>query len=615
MAWFADLAGKAESLLNNLDEQTGVALRNHNVLKSRKYDHNDYALPPEPVLSKKRPIPRNLKKITPILDTRNNLVPSRKTSPTQHSRSQIKDSLQNIKNGVVRPRRSPTRKSNPQYSLNNCPNTLVGDIDTEFEVNEYGLRQRRYSLPMDLEIINNENWAYKLQNLEVENAMLKNELNVMNREVADLLDRLRKTEDGNELVEVVCTQELSKTHMKLQNTEILNNTANEENKSLTTQMKQLKQRINEITILEITKYKDLNQGLEIEVSLLRDRNKDLEEKLNEYTDNIKEKETNQKRLETELRHAQSNISELQSALDKSTGECKRLEKDWETYKLRVKSMLHSKDDEIKSLQNGRNFTEDSKVLMEQLESLREERDELAEAISRVQNESSEMKHYVDQLETKHDTAERVVTALREALKDERAARNRAESQCFAISKELKTFQIETGQTITSLRIALRDKEHELNNLHESTSSIKSTDTSALNVADYDVQDSIDNDKINCLTNTLIQRQGKIDSLLADNNMLRIQLEKLESKYKTELTQVRGNHSVVHLQDTECRTRSRNHNQDSALSTLSMRIGVMFKRYPFFRILIIIYMIGLHFWVLTVLLNSTPSDYLPRSTKL
>lgn len=38
-----------------------------------------------------------------------------------------------------------------------------------------------------------------MQNMEVENAMLKNELNVMNREVAELLDRLRKTEDGNDV--------------------------------------------------------------------------------------------------------------------------------------------------------------------------------------------------------------------------------------------------------------------------------------------------------------------------------------------------------------------------------------------------------------------------------
>lgn len=39
-----------------------------------------------------------------------------------------------------------------------------------------------------------------MENLEVENAMLRNELNVMNREVADLIDRLRKTEDGETVV-------------------------------------------------------------------------------------------------------------------------------------------------------------------------------------------------------------------------------------------------------------------------------------------------------------------------------------------------------------------------------------------------------------------------------
>lgn len=44
--------------------------------------------------------------------------------------------------------------------------------------------------------MSNEKIAYSMQNLEVENAMLKNELNVMNREVSELLERLRKTEDG-----------------------------------------------------------------------------------------------------------------------------------------------------------------------------------------------------------------------------------------------------------------------------------------------------------------------------------------------------------------------------------------------------------------------------------
>lgn len=55
-------------------------------------------------------------------------------------------------------------------------------------------------MPSDLELINCEGWPIRMQNLEVENAMLKNELNVMNREVSELLDRLRKAEDGNNVV-------------------------------------------------------------------------------------------------------------------------------------------------------------------------------------------------------------------------------------------------------------------------------------------------------------------------------------------------------------------------------------------------------------------------------
>lgn len=57
-----------------------------------------------------------------------------------------------------------------------------------------------FSLPSTLDGLCNGTFAYQMENLEIENAMLKNELNVMHREVTDLLERLRKTEDGEDLV-------------------------------------------------------------------------------------------------------------------------------------------------------------------------------------------------------------------------------------------------------------------------------------------------------------------------------------------------------------------------------------------------------------------------------
>lgn len=61
---------------------------------------------------------------------------------------------------------------------------------------------------------------------------------------------------------------------------------------------------------------------------------------------------------------------LQSDLQKSNDECKRLETEWEGYKHRVKSMLAAKDKEIKSLKLGIQFNEDTKVLIDQIESIK-----------------------------------------------------------------------------------------------------------------------------------------------------------------------------------------------------------------------------------------------------
>lgn len=54
------------------------------------------------------------------------------------------------------------------------------------------------SLPTDLELFSgDDDLMYQMQNLEVENAMLRNELNVINREVSELTTKLRMAQDGN----------------------------------------------------------------------------------------------------------------------------------------------------------------------------------------------------------------------------------------------------------------------------------------------------------------------------------------------------------------------------------------------------------------------------------
>ncbi|CAG9567942.1 unnamed protein product [Danaus chrysippus] len=595
MSWFADLAGKAENLLNNLDEQTGAVLRNTNGIKQKKHD----LLHPEPTWSqKKKPLVRNPRRSAPISDTRSTVTPTNRSPPSKSAQVKPFMKSQDVSSPERLQKKTPPRK--PNYSLNNSPKTFADDLKDDIYFT-YGVRKRRLSLPSDLEAINTEQMAYNMQNLEVENVMLKNELNVVNREVSELLDRLRKTED-----------ELRTSTIKLENVDKLNHQLIEEKELLSSEVRNITLSASNQSNAEL-KYKEHIQDLKTQMTLLNDRNKELDDKIHKLTEDLEQKVTTQLKLENELRHTHTTITELQSNLDKSNSECLRLEKDWEAYKLRVKSMLNAKDNEIKSIREGSNLDEDTKVLMEQLQSLKEEKEELSVAINDVRNESNDLKQHMAELELKYSAAERLVAALRDTLKEERLARNRAEAQCGSFSKEIQNIQMENGQTIASLRKALQDKENELIHLRETASSVRTSDTSALNVADYDVIRDIDSEKIHYLTQTLIQKQGKIDSLLADNNILRIQLDKLESKYRSEVASLRAkySHSVVHLQDGGNRLR---HQSPSPLYALSLRLGLMMKRFPIFRVLILIYMIGLHLWVLTVLLTSTPEDYVPRSSK-
>ncbi|XP_063529180.1 golgin subfamily A member 5 isoform X2 [Cydia strobilella] len=577
MAWLADLAGRAETLLNNLDEQTGAALRSNG--PRRRYEGEF-------------PVPIGNRSASPKTRFPTSRTASVNEMKPNYGIRKVMLTSKPLENDYKKdpPRRTMTMKALPKSTYDNGPGTLVGGtMPSEC----YGVRHRRSSLPTNRELMYQQNYAYEMNDVIVENTVLKNELNVLHKEVSQLLDRLGQTED-----------ELSKATVKLKTAEQASQQNQVDKLSLSAQFEELKMKIHELTVTEVERQKLQCKQLEMEIDLMKNRNMELEELVRQLNKQASEHESHQMKAEKDLKHAQTTIDELQSNLEKSTVECRRLEADWEAYKSRVKSTLAAKDKEIKQLQHGLNLTEDTKILIEQLEVLKTEREELTEFVASIRRESNETKQHVEALESRCDAAERVVAALREALKDERSLKTRADSQVAALTKELKTLQSETNQTLVSLHTALREKDNEISSLKEIAA--HSADTSALNVADYDDQASIDNEKIHYLTQTLVQRQGKIDSLLADNNMMRIQIEKLECKYKSELSalRARNSHSVVQLQHEE---RSRRARQTGFFGGLSVKIGHMF-RYPVFRMFLLFYMLGLHFWVITVLLTSTPDVF-------
>lgn len=138
MSFFADLAGKAENLLNNLDEQTGAALRSHNVGKLKILNKNDSDLEPPQWQKSKRSTRSPVRKASNIPEIRSTSPPKRIAPPSRISVNNNKNDCS--KESPTRLRKSPTRKGNvTNYTLNHCPRTQVRE-DIMKEKNEVYLQ-------------------------------------------------------------------------------------------------------------------------------------------------------------------------------------------------------------------------------------------------------------------------------------------------------------------------------------------------------------------------------------------------------------------------------------------------------------------------------------------
>lgn len=132
------------------------------------------------------------------------------------------------------------------------------------------------------------------------------------------------------------------------------------------------------------------------------------------------------------------------------------------------------------------------------------------------------------------------------------------------------------------------------------------------------------ERVQSLTQSLVQKQTSLENITADRNALRIQLEKLETQHRTTMTQLRQQRpQIININDTDdAKAQVPNFLQESPFDTgvsrrvkraysnldsMGIRLGVFLRRYPLIRILAIFYVALLHLWVLFVLVTSTPSS--------
>lgn len=132
------------------------------------------------------------------------------------------------------------------------------------------------------------------------------------------------------------------------------------------------------------------------------------------------------------------------------------------------------------------------------------------------------------------------------------------------------------------------------------------------------------DRIYSLTQSLVQKQNTLETITADRNAIRLQLEKLEYQHRETMQLLRKQHlpQIINMNDTDdAKSQLPNFMQEnpfdthvarrvkraySSLDAAGVRMGVLLRRYPLIRTLVIVYVTILHLWVMFVLLSSTPN---------
>lgn len=142
-------------------------------------------------------------------------------------------------------------------------------------------------------------------------------------------------------------------------------------------------------------------------------------------------------------------------------------------------------------------------------------------------------------------------------------------------------------------------------------------------------------RIQSLTQSLVQKQNKLETITAERNALRLQMEKQENQYRNSIRQLHEQASpsaslstsanssqIINVNDTDdnkaripnflqenpfdTRVTRRVKRAYNSLDSVGVRLGVFLRRYPLVRIMVIVYVFILHLWVMLVLFSSTPN---------
>ncbi|XP_028396239.1 golgin subfamily A member 5-like [Dendronephthya gigantea] len=333
-------------------------------------------------------------------------------------------------------------------------------------------------------------------------------------------------------------------------------------------------------------------------------------------------ESEQRSMAETVKTLQKNIVEEKRNANDCTNKLKACEnklssanQEFRDYKEKAGRILQAKEKVITSLKEGKAIVGDSSgITSAEYEAVCQERDvvrdELHQAKYNMEQLKVDIQELEQQLQSENETAQEQTDHLQSLLDEEKRLKDEANHDVLKAREELQTLSDDHYRQKTTLIAQIQERDGEVEKLKSQLLAKSYTTTSEAELEK----------RVRALTENLIQKQTVIEALSTEKSSLVLQLERLEMQYKDiqrstsrvsvptafvendEGGRVRPITSIMPSQISESAKVNKAVNE---IDKFSIRLGVFLRRYPIARLMLIVYMILLHLWVFIVLLTYQP----------
>lgn len=548
MSWFADLAGRAEDLLNRVDQGAATALRKENssnIFYSKNTDYpelhqqnTDSTYQTGQKANYISSAADNIRhqKATIIAGTANVKVGSRTAGdasrPTEHS------SVPRPSSHFVRRKKSEPDDELLFDFLNSSQKEPTGRVEIKKEKGKAPVLPSSQSsgvssVTTSVTTIKATEENSGSQSPELNKARVRVEKwNIDNSKSDRITRELRAQVD--DLTEAVAAKDsqLAVLKVRLQEADQVLSSRTEALEALQSEKSRIMQDHNEGSSLQNQALQTLQERLHEADATLKREQESYKQMQSEFATRLNKMEVERQNLAEAVTLAERKYSEERKKVDELQQQVKlhrssldSAKQELVDYKQKATRILQSKEKLINSLKEGSSFEglDSSAASSMELEELRHEKEMQKEEIQKLMGQIHQLRSELQDMEAQQvseaESAREQLQDLQDQMAKQRASKQELETELDRMKQEFHYMEDDLHRTKNTLQSRIKDREEEIQKLRNQL-----TNKTLSNSSQSELES-----RLHQLTETLIQKQTMLESLSTEKNSLVFQLERLEQQ--------------------------------------------------------------------------------------